>query len=400
MKILFIAHCLPYPVTDGIRTHVYHLLRELSKKHEIHLYSFIFGPEGTRFVPEVSPFCRTNRAILHPVPTGPIKRISSMLFDKMPFCVRQFHSQEMAKEICDFVEREKPDVVHIDHLPMAQYESFLPRALPKVLLPHDALSMLFESSYRNEKGLARKFYFWNQHQKLKRYETEILPRFDRTVVVSPIDQGVLQRECPAASIEWNPLGVDVEYFHEQPGREKKGTILFRGIMDFFPNHDAAFYFASSVMPLIWRVKKEAVFWVAGNNPMKPLRRLAERDSRIKLLGFVNDLREPMAEASVIVCPMRAGSGMKTKLLEALSMAKAVVATPFSLPGINAHNEQELLLGETPHELAQATLRLLENEPLRQKLGQAGRQLVEREHSWAAHGRFFERIYSEARSAKK
>jgi glycosyltransferase involved in cell wall biosynthesis len=400
MKILYVSHCLPYPLTDGFRVHLYHLLKELSNRHEIHLVCFESSPHERGFASEVEPFCRSTTVIMHSFPQQSWKRILSMMVDEHPFCIDQFSSGKMADAVGRLAQDIRPDVVQFDHTPMAQYERFLPPELPKVFLPHDALSMLFETSYQNEPNLARKFYFWNQFRKLKRFEARVLPRFQKTIVVSPVDQAVLQSECPTAAIEWDPLGVDADFFVERPDLELDDVILFRGIMDFFPNHDAAHFFVDEVLPLIWRDRPTAEFWVAGPKTLPSLRRRAHGEPRIKLMGFVEDLRNPMAAATVLVCPMRSGSGMKTKILESLAMAKAIVATPRSLAGIAVQDEREVLVGDTAEALARQTLRLLGDRALRHRLGQAGRTFVTRHHSWSVHADFFERIYTEAASRKE
>jgi sugar transferase (PEP-CTERM/EpsH1 system associated) len=394
MKLLYVAHSLPFPIQEGIKLRVYHLLRQLSRDHEIHLACFVFSPDEKKNLPELEPFCRSITTIVHPVPRSPWQRISSMLLDKNPFCVRQFSSREMGAAVESLTAKIRPDVVHFDHTPMAQYAEHSGQ-VAKVFVPHDALSMLFQSSARNERNLARKFYYWNQYRKIQAYEQRVLPHFQKTVVVSPVDRRYLEAISPQASIEWNPNGVDCDYFSARPDAEREDVVLFRGIMDFFPNHDAALRFGEEVMPLIWAKRPKTEFWVAGHNPLKPLRKLAQNEPRIKLFGFVADLREPMAHATVIVSPMRSGSGIKNKVLESMAMAKAVVATPLSLAGINVEDSRDLLVAETAAELADKTLQLLNDAALRQTLGRNAAEFIRRNHSWKVHADFFNHIYKDA-----
>jgi polysaccharide biosynthesis protein PslH len=395
MKILYVSHSVPYPLTDGFRVHLYHLLKELSRRHELHLVCFVFSPDEEQFAAAVRPFCRSTTLVLHHLPQQSWRRLWSMMTDPRPFCIEQYASAEMAAAVASLVRKTHPDLVQFDHTPMAQYERVLPADVARVFLPHDALSLLFRMNFARERHAARKVYLWNQFRKLRRFETRVLPRFDKTVVVSPVDQAVLHRGCPAAAIDWHPLGVDTEFFAEQRDRELSNVILFRGVMDFFPNHDAAQFFADEVLPLIWRQAPEAEFWIAGPKVLPSLQRRADGEPRIKVLGFVEDLREPMAAATVIVAPMRSGSGMKTKMVEALAMGKAIVATQASLPGLAIEDGHQLLIGDTPEMLAAHTLRLLRDAALRRKLGQAAREFAVRHHSWRAHAEFFERIYAEA-----
>ncbi|MCG3205096.1 MAG: hypothetical protein KCHDKBKB_01813 [Elusimicrobia bacterium] len=395
MKLLFISHSFPFPIHEGIRLHVYHLLKNFSKRCDVHLLCFIFSEEEKKFFDEIKPFCKSLTMVLHPVPKGPLRRIFNTLFSLNPFCLYQFNSEGMASAVQRLIREIEPDVVHFDHTPMAQYAPLVPLGTPKIFFPHDALSMLFERNYLYEKNLARKFYFWAQFRKIRRYERKMLPQFDKTVVVSPVDQAVMQKIAPAASIGWSPNGVDMDYFAAAPEQEMENIVVFRGIMDFFPNHDAAAYFAGSVMPLVWQKNPQAEFWIVGHNPFPALKQMAAREPRIKILGFVGDIRVPMAKATVIVCPMRTGSGIKNKILESFAMAKPVVATTLSLAGIDAHPGQQVMLGDDAAALAQHTLDLLANRELRKNLGRSGQELVKSHYRWELNAAYFYQTYKDA-----
>ncbi|MFA5974735.1 MAG: glycosyltransferase family 4 protein [Elusimicrobiota bacterium] len=399
MKILFIAHSFPYPLHEGVRLHVYHLLKHLSAHHEIHFICFTESAQEKEYLPRITPFCRSVDVVEHKVPKQAWKRLFNMLFQPDPYAVYQFQSARMHQTIERAARQFQPDIVHIDFVSMAQYAPRL-KEWPKIFFPHDAMSMLFERNISAERNGLFRMYMVSQTRKMKAYESKILPWFEKTVVVSPVDRDVLQGRSPGAAIEWNPNGVDTDYFQPQPVPVKSNVVLFRGIMSFLPNYDAAMFFAKEVLPLIWAQRPDTEFRIVGDAAPKELRALTGSEPRIRLTGFVPDLREPMAEAAVIVSSMRIGSGIKNKILESLAMEKAVVATPMSLAGIDSRDGEHLLTADTPEQFARQTLRLLKDPSLRETLGKKGREFVLQNHSWSAHTETFVRYYREAIEARK
>lgn len=393
MKILFLAHSFPWPLHEGIRLHVYHLLKELSAWHEIHFCCFI-EPEEEAFIAHIQPFCHSITTIPHKPIKSPLKRFWNIIGQEEPYSVLLFQSETMKEAVQSLLENQKPDVFHVDFGVMAPYAQLAPD-IPKLFFSHDAMSMLFRRNVLHERKFVYKLYMASQAQKMAAFEKKVLPWFKKTVVVSPVDRDVLQAGSPKADIVVIPNGVDSNYFSPQPEKEKN-DILFRGILSFLPNLDAAFYFGQEVMPKIWKESPETTFTIVGHNPPAEVQKLAAEDRRIRLRGFVEDIRQPTAETSVVACPMRIGSGIKNKILESMAMAKAVVATPMSLAAIEAKPGKEILVGETPAELAQQCLTLLKNKEQRQQMGEAARQFILQHHSWTHHAEQFSKLYQEMR----
>jgi glycosyltransferase involved in cell wall biosynthesis len=163
-------------------------------------------------------------------------------------------------------------------------------------------------------------------------------------------------------------------------------------MNFLPNADAARSFYRDVFPLIRKEIPGAKFVVVGKDPPQDLREAAEKDPGLILTGYVDDLRDWTARASVVVCPMRIGSGIKNKILESMSMEKAVVATPMACAGIEDADDRVLAVAETPADLADKTLRLLKSPKDRLALGRQARVFVVDRYTWRRNAEDFEKLY--------
>ncbi len=398
MKILFLTHTYPYPLDDGVRLHVYYLLKYLALDNEIALLSLSDAPvgdEGREAILKLG--VRSAEVVVHPIMKSPWDRLLNCLFDPVPFFVRQFQSPAFGQSIKRALAGQTVDVIHADYLSLAIYlDAFAGR--PAVAFPHDAVSMLFERSLRRETGILRRFYQSLQFRKILRFEIERLPLFKSVAVVSEVDRQYLLRRLPGLKIAVVTNGVDTEYFMPQPDREAaEPTILFRGVMNFFPNHDAALYFYKEIFPKIRVRQPGARFIAAGKNPDPMWRRLAQNDPGLRVTGYVEDMREIMAQAWVVACPMRAASGIQNKVLEPMAMGKAIVATPLATEGLRLTDGQHVMLAQDPEAFAQKVLALLADAQLRRQLGDRAREHVLSHHHWRSNAVIFNKLYKEAAS---
>ena len=147
------------------------------------------------------------------------------------------------------------------------------------------------------------------------------------------------------------------------------------------------------MPLVWQQNSQARLVLAGKDPAPELTALAA-DTRITVTGTVPDLRPYLAQATVAVSPMRYGVGIQNKVLEAMAMSTPVITTGQTLTALQTQVDRDILVGDTPEAIAQAVNKLLSNDQLRQRLGQAGRRYVETHHDWNVAAERLEGIYRE------
>ena len=170
-------------------------------------------------------------------------------------------------------------------------------------------------------------------------------------------------------------------------------------MDWYPNEDAVIYFGEVILPRIRAQFADASFVVVGRNPTQTLRAAAVRLGMI-VTGTVDDVRPSLDEAAVYVVPLRAGSGTRMKIFEALGMAKAVVSTTVGAEGLALTDGKEFIAVDDPHEFANAVVRLLRDDTRRRVLGDAGRALVVERYSWDRVARAFEALCEQARKQRQ
>jgi glycosyltransferase involved in cell wall biosynthesis len=178
-----------------------------------------------------------------------------------------------------------------------------------------------------------------------------------------------------------PTGVDTDYFRPAKEPSQARSLVFTGSMDWVPNHDAMEYFYRDILPLIRAEEPEVETWMAGRNPREGLRRVVEGDAKVHLTGRVEDVRPFMNRSGVYILPMRAGSGTRLKVFEAMASGKAIVSTPTGAEGLPVTDGENILLAESPLEFAKAVVRLIRDEGLRGHLEVSARALAERNFSW-------------------
>jgi len=221
---------------------------------------------------------------------------------------------------------------------------------------------------------------------LRRFERRALRRVGRAVLNSSADIAILSARVPDAPVANVIDGGDAEYFSAEnvPGAvEAPADLLFFGNLAFPPNADAAIHLVRDIMPLVWRARPDARAVVVGPDPPEGLRALQD-GRRVVVTGFVPDVRPHLARATVIVSPLRFGTGMKNKLQAGLAMGKAMVASRVTCEGFDRlESGIHALVADGAQEIARAALALLDDPARRRALGAAGRLLIRTHYGWDA-----------------
>jgi glycosyltransferase involved in cell wall biosynthesis len=226
--------------------------------------------------------------------------------------------------------------------------------------------------FRRLKFLAGEYFFE------KRYVGGI----DPFIFVSEEDRLSFHRHHSTRHGVTIPNGVDTKYFSssDERGSDQAGpTVMFLGNMVHSPNEEAALYLLDEIAPRIEMRVPSVKFVIVGSHPSKAM--LARAGKNICITGWVADVRPYLRQASVVLLPMVSGTGIKNKLLEAWASGAAVVGSELVCQGVPAREGENILVGRTAAELADAAVRLIEDEDLRQRVGRQGRLTVEAQLTW-------------------
>ncbi len=254
----------------------------------------------------------------------------------------------------------------------------LPPAALAVLVLHDVRTRLYDSRARASTGWAR--LWWRvQARSYRRFEARWARRYDLLTTVCEPDAAWLRAHTCARDVLVVPLPLDAAYFAPREATpEQPGRVVFTGQLNHPPNADAALYLARDVLPRLRARVPDAHVQIVGREPQRAL--LALRGSPgLEITGAVPDVRPYLAQAQVVVAPLRFGAGARQKILEAWAMQRCVVATRLGAEGLDARDGENVLLADGTDALVERLALALRDEALRERVRQPGRALVLARH---------------------
>ena len=398
LRILFISPYIP----SLIRVRPYNFIQHLARRgNRITLLALIPPGEDTGSLDTLREWCREVKTV--PLPRWQtLKNGLQAIPDRTPLQAAYSRSNAMATLIRQTQVESTFDVVHIEHLRGAELSPAV-NGLPIVFDSVDSITLLFDWVGRSGPTWRSRLLARLDIARTRRYEGQLLKHYSRVLITSPKDKQALAQLSTAPDADKRlvvlPNGVDLDYFKPLDVPREPSTVIFTGKMSYHANIAAALDLAQQVMPLVWQQHPQAKLVLAGKDPTPELTALTA-DSRITVTGTVPDLRPYLAQATVAVSPMRYGVGIQNKILEAMAMATPVITTSQTLAALQTQVDHDILVGDKPEAIAQEVNKLLTNDLLCQKLGQAGRRYVETHHDWNVVVERLEDIYREVMNTEK
>lgn len=382
-KLLYLVHRLPYPPNKGDKVRSYHLLKHLAARHEVHLGTFVDDPDDLQYLDTVRGLCKSlHAARLHP---GRAKLASLRgLLSGEALSLPYYRDAGLARWVHETVREQRPEAVVVFSSTMAQYA---PAALP-LLLDFVDLDSAKWSEYGGQHRWPLSWLYRREGQRLLDYETRMAERARCAYFVTDKEVALFRRQAPhsRARVEASGNGVDAEFFAPEPQRASpfaadEQALVFTGAMDYWPNADAVVWFAAEVLPRL-RVRHPGLrFYIVGRSPSPAVQALARAD--VVVTGTVPDVRPYLQHAAVVVAPLRLARGIQNKILEAMAMARPVVAARACVEAIEAQTGRDLLAAENAEDYVQSISDLLLQPARAAAVGAAGRQCVLDAYSWEA-----------------
>jgi glycosyltransferase involved in cell wall biosynthesis len=388
VRILFVTQIVPFPPHGGVLQRGYNLLRELGKRHEVHLLAFHHpdelppGEPVERSRAELGKYCRTIEYFPLWPKVSALHKLAALGLGAIypgPFSVLAHKSRAMAKRITSLCAARVCDIVHLDTIALAPYLENC-GVIPTVLCHHNIESRLMARRAEHETSFAARKYVASQSRKLLEYEREQPARFRLNITVSANDSDTLRRICPGVHAVDIPNGVDTEYFAPRP-HDGAPTLIYTGGMNMFANRDAIEWFLDAIWPRVKAAIPQVRFLGVGARPCARLLEAAAADRSIEAPGFVDDVRPWVARAAVYVVPLRVGGGTRLKMVDAMAQGKAIVATSIGAEGTEGDDGTHFMLRDDAKSFADTLIELLHDPERRTALGAAARQRAVDRYSW-------------------
>jgi sugar transferase (PEP-CTERM/EpsH1 system associated) len=373
MKLFVLLSRVPFPTEKGDKLRAYNQIRCLSKNHEIFLCALNDTKIDEEALPELNKYC-TSITVVNLSKLCIIWNIFRAFISGKPLQVGYFFSKKAKKTIDQVIQQIEPDHIYCQLVRVAEYVS--DKDIPKTIDYQDAFS----------KGVERRIAtspFWLkpvlkiEYKRLLRYERQVFDIFDHRTIISRPDRDLIPHS-KRGDIVIVPNGVDQAFF-KPIEREKIYDIVFTGNMGYPPNVNAAVFLVNEVMPIVRKKLPDVRVILAGATPHP--RVLALASAQVHVTGFVKDIREYYAQAKIFIAPMQIGIGLQNKLLEAMAMKIPCITSRLANNALGAKENEEILVGNTPEEMAGHILTLLNDKSIADQLALNGYNFVLSHYSW-------------------
>jgi len=401
VNILFLTTALPYPLHSGAAIRTFNLIKSIAKRYRITFVAFGNPLQEKDNIKVLKKICADVKVIpLKSTKVAPLCILTRSIFSNKPYTIAKYSSRNMKNLLKGFLKNGNIDMIHCDHLHMAQYVQDV-TSIPKIIDEHNIETDIAKRFIKHNSSLIKRVsVFLLQYRKLLKYEPSVCKHFNRCLTVSELDKAYIEKMAPEAQVRVIPNGVDLDYFKSQDKETPQKALVFTGAMDWIANEDAMLYFCNDILSLVKVKIPDIKLYIVGRNPSAKAQKLSKGRTDVIITGKVKDVRPYIVKSSVYIVPLRIGGGSRLKILEALAMKKAVVSTSVGCEGLNVSHEKNIIVADTPEAFARRTIGLLENKKLREQMGEAGRRLVEAQYGWDAISKRLCRIYDEVINGQK
>lgn len=385
---------------SGAPLRTFNVMRRLARENEVYLVAHAATAEQRDGAQYLRQFC--NEVVCaEPRSAQQIAAIPGML----SYLARGYPPELWLSNSPDFVRKTRAlcqrvdfDVVQIEHGHMGLALEALPRALRSkaIWMLHDIDFDKFDRIARIEPELGKRLRMWVHSRTMRRWKPRYAERYRRCLTVSAADRELL-RDCSVkVRVDVSPNGVDTSVFRPLPDERAEQAMLFVGNMGYRPNVDAVTFFCSEVLPAVRQEIPDVQLWVVGRHPPAAVKGL--EGAGVHVTGGVADVVPYYARSRVCVVPIRAGSGTRLKILEAMALGRAVVSTRVGCEGLDVEDGVHLEMADTPEEFAARTIGLLKAAASRRRMTAAARDFVVGNYDWdVIVGRLLECLEDVAKS---
>ena len=391
MKILWVKSDFLHPTTKGGHIRTLETLKRWHRRHEIH-YVALDLAEQAGGVERCGEYCTKWYPVPHSAPArGSLQfgmQLAGNLFSELPLAVSRYRSDGMRRQIETLIRSEKFDSIVCDFLFAAPN---MPDLGAAVLFQHNVEALIWKRQLDTATNAAHQFYFQRQYDRMLRYEGQACRAAKSIIAVSEQDARTMRSLYGVSRIAAVPTGVDLDYFTPASRPAPKSDLVFAGSMDWLPNIEGIQWFVEEVLPLIRKRRPDCSLVIAGRRPTPDVQRLAEKDSRIRVTGTVDDIRPFLWESSVSIVPLRIGGGTRLKIYEAMAAKIPVVSTSIGAEGLDIRNGEDIHIADTAAEFAERCLALLDDAAARARMADVAFSIVASRYSWEIVSLKFEEL---------
>jgi len=388
---------LPFPDSSGGQIRSYNLIKDLSKKHEITLFSLIKDDSEKQFVSELEKYCKKVEVFKRSKSPWTLRNIFLTGFGPYPFLVIRNLSPKERSAVNDEINKNHYDLIHAETFYVMPH---IPKTNIPILLVEQTIEYLVYKHYvQSLSNLFVRLLFSIDVAKLRYWETSFWKKADGVVAVSNADKKEMLNLAPNLSVDLVPNGVNLDFFKAKKlWNEKEPKILFVANFKWLQNAEAAELLLNKVFPLIYKKNPNTKILIVGQ--YIPENILSKNSKNIIIRNLKEDdqegIRQAYYESSVFVSPLRGPGGTRLKHFGAMAAKLPLVTTRVGAEGLGAEDGKNILVRDTPEEIAEATLKLLSDKNFAEIIANSARKLVEEKYSWFMMSEYLDKIYEKTK----
>jgi sugar transferase (PEP-CTERM/EpsH1 system associated) len=398
MHVLYVVQRVPYPPNRGDKLAAYHAVRHLARRHRVTVAALAESPEelrhGRALEAELVGTAGRVVAVRH-FPAAARAQALTALASGESLSVAYYRSAALRMAIRRLTAVAPVDVAVAFSSSMGPYVEDTGAPLIADFVDLDSCKWELYAAHR---AWPHSWLYATEARRLREHERRLSRRAYCTLVRTASEREDCERLIPGARFDVLANGVDLDYFRPRPGAGWNRDIVFTGVMDYFPNVQAVEHFCVRIFPRVRAAVPDASFTVVGARPSGRVRVLAAHPG-VRITGQVPDVRPYLADAALVVAPLLIARGVQNKVLEAMAMARPVVATAGVARGVGAPPGAGLVVADRPEEFAARIVELLRDPLAATAMGVRGRRFVEETCVWDDRLHHLETLVEEARAAR-
>jgi len=398
MKILMLTPYLPYPLLSGGQIRTYNLLKKLGQKHQITLFALIKNEEEKQYVQELEKYCHKVKVFKRSEKPFTLNNIVKTIFSSFPFLVIRNQAKGSLEAVSQEIANNDYDLIHAETFYMMPH---IPACKIPIILVEQTIEYLGYQSYVKKLPFFLRQLLSIDVRKIYRFEKHYWRKAKRLIVMSEEDREFIGKELSKEKIDVVANGVDTKWFAAKNRQISiQPTILSVGTFKWLPNIEAVDFLVKEIWPLIKQKVSNARLLIVGNAPTKRVIAYGQNDPQITVMGRVEDIRDAFNQADVLLAPVFSGKGTRYKILEAMASGTPVVASKIAVEGLKIKNAEQVLQSNQAAELADLTVKVLNDKNLWQKLSQNGKEFVSKNYDWDLISSKLDKIYQEIGNYEK
>ncbi len=413
MRIAWLKTGPLHPLDTGGKLRTHGMLRELSRRHEVTYFALAteqqLGDPAITGSEAAGEYSASQRWVPWSEARGRGGRLfrelaANALTTRLPYVIDKYRSPAMASAIAAADASGEFDLLLCDFLTPA-VNLFAARgarpATPTALFQHNVEAAIWERLAATKTNPVSRAYYRSQWRRMERYERETCAAFDGVIAVSEDDAGSFRRRYRLGNVLGAvPTGVEVSRFEAFARRDEgRKTVLFLGSMDWMPNIDAVGFLFDEIVPKLPEGSRFEMK-IVGRNPPEQLVERAAALPGVEVTGTVPEVEPYLAEAALMIVPLRAGGGTRLKIFEAMAAGVPVLSTTIGAEGLPVQEGRHIAIADTAGDFAAAMAELMAAPERLRAMAREALDLVERNFTWPAVVDVFEGMLAEAVAQRK